>query len=58
MGNWGHHSWYQSRSFKYSTLEIKTQNQRKLGMVELRVEPYDPDRSLRWEVRRVGEIKI
>ncbi|KAK9083922.1 hypothetical protein Scep_030393 [Stephania cephalantha] len=41
MGNWGRHSWYQSRSFKYSTLKIKTQNQRKLGMVELRVEPYD-----------------
>ncbi|KAK9121402.1 hypothetical protein Syun_019019 [Stephania yunnanensis] len=27
-------------------------------MVELRVEPYDPDLSLRWEVRRVGKWKI
>ncbi|KAK9120605.1 hypothetical protein Syun_018222 [Stephania yunnanensis] len=26
-------------------------------MVELRVEPYDPDLSFRWEVRRVGKMK-
>ncbi|KAK9158303.1 hypothetical protein Scep_004877 [Stephania cephalantha] len=60
MGNWDRHSWYQSLGSgeprgKFNGRN-KTQNQRKLGTVELIVEPYDPDLSLRLEVKRVEDI--